>query len=565
VVLGTAPSSLEARVSELTTAVEKLTAEREQYRKLYLELLERNALLERGIVAGRKAERFTGDDTQLTMQVLGMLLGGDEAAPAGAPDPAQEAGGAPPSAPSPEPTSPVRGHERRKPTGRKPLPQHLPRVRIEVLPPEVQQDGLAAFQKVGEEVSEVLERRPASLVVVELVRPRFLRKTSIAEMLAAETPEERPVIAEPPERPINRGLAGPGLLAATIVYRWQDSIPLHRQESIFARDGLELARSTICGWHETLADLAAPLVDAMMKDALLQPYLCIDATGALVRVDGQESKAKRKYLQAHFFVVAAPEKHILYCFSHQHNGAAVDKILGGYKGYLVADAHIIYDHLYTSGHVIEVGCWSHCRRYFFKALGSEFARAKHALEQIKAMYRIERELKTAPRKKREEIRQVRQEKTKPIVDAFFAWCDEQAAIVLDDTPLSNALRYARNQRVALSRFLDDGQLPLDNNISERNLRREVLGRKNWLFLGSDVGARANTTFVSLLASCQLHGIEPWAYLRDILCLLPSWPAKRILELAPAYWKQTYEQEDTQKRLAANVFRSVTLAGHASRV
>ena len=153
------------------------------------------------------------------------------------------------------------------------------------------------------------------------------------------------------------------------------------------------------------------------------------------------------------------------------------------------------------------------------------------------------------------------EDPRPIIDAFFAWCDEQAAYVLDGTPIAAALTYARNQRAALRRFLEDGRLPLDNNISERALRREVVGRKNWLFLGSDEGARVNTVFVSLLASCQLHGIEPWAYLRDLLCLLPSWPMRRILELAPAFWKQTLQQEDTQQRLAANVFRAVTLAGH----
>ncbi|WP_293275909.1 transposase [Nannocystis sp.] len=157
----------------------------------------------------------------------------------------------------------------------------------------------------------------------------------------------------------------------------------------------------------------------------------------------------------------------------------------------------------------------------------------------------------------------RREQSQPLLDKFFQWCDEQAIAALDGTPISQALGYARNQRVALGRFVEDGRLPLDNNISERNLRREVLGRKNWLFLGSDEGARVNTIFVSLLASCQLHGIDPWAYLRDLFCLLRMWPPDRILELAPAFWKQTIQQQDTQKRLAANVFRTVTLADHPS--
>ncbi len=238
-------------------------------------------------------------------------------------------------------------------------------------------------------------------------------------------------------------------------------------------------------------------------------------------------------------VLVAPGRHVLYRYSHKHDSAAVDRLLAGYKGHLVADAHSVYDHLYQTGDVVEVGCWAHCRRYFYKALTSDPARAEHALSLIRGLYRLERPLQGATRKKREEVRR---QKSRPLVETFFAWCDQQAAVVLDETPICRALGYARNQRAALCRFLDDGRLPLDNNISEQHLRREVLGRKNWLFLGSDEGARVNTIFVSLLASCQLHGIEPWAYLRDLFCLLQAWPKSRILELAPAFWQQTLQQE-----------------------
>ena len=520
---------------------EKVNAEREHYRKLYLETLERCALLERGIIVGKKAERFEGETPQLALDMLDMLLGGP--APAGnTPAPS----GATPLPESMPERSSVREHERRSPA-RRPLPEHLPRVEIEVVPPEVQREGLDAYKRIGQEVSEVLERRPASLVVVRIVRPKFVRKDQ-----GEEAVDESPVkIAEPPERPIERGLAGPGMLAITIVQRWQDSLPLNRLEGIYARDGLDIARSTICGWHEQLADLAEPLVEAMLRDAFTQPYLCTDATGVLVL-------AKEQCQRAHFWVLVAPERHVLYRFSQKHDSKAVDRLLAGYKGYLVADAATVYDHLYKNGDVVEVACWAHTRRYFFKALGSEPELARHALALIKGLFRIERTIEGAPRKKRE---QVRREQSRPILDTFFQWCDEQAKVALDETPISKALGYARNQRVALGRFVDDGRLPLDNNISERNLRREVLGRKNWLFLGSDEGARVNTIFVSLLASCQLHGIDPWSYLRDIFCLLHTWPASRLLELAPAFWTQTIQQQDTQQRLAANVFRTVTLAEH----
>lgn len=186
---------------------EKVSAERERYRKLYLEAIERCAMLERGIIAGKKAERFDGETPQLALSMLDMLLG----------EPATEG---PKPTPPPE-TSPVREHERRSP-GRRPLPEHLPRVEIEILPPEVQQAGLDAYKRIGQEVQEVLERRPASMVVVRLVRPKFIRKD---ELDALET---RVVIAAAPERPIDRGLAGPGMLAMTIVHRWQDAQPLYR-------------------------------------------------------------------------------------------------------------------------------------------------------------------------------------------------------------------------------------------------------------------------------------------------------------------------------------------------
>nr|WP_276600393.1 IS66 family transposase [Nannocystis sp. ILAH1] len=493
-------------------------------------------MLERGILVGKKAERFEDETPQLALDVLDMLLGQGETdqADAPAPDMTEEA-------------DPVQGRpeRRRRPAGRRPLPEHLPRVEIEVLPPEVLREGLDAYERIGQEVSEVLERRPASLVVVHLVRPKFVRKDRGGDII-----DESPVkIAEPPERPIERGLAGPGMLAITIVHRWQDHLPVHRLESIYARDGLDISRSTICGWHEQLADLAEPLVEAMLRDAFAQPYLCTDATGVLVQ-------AAEQCQRAHFWVLVAPERHVLYRYSHKHDSEAVDRLLAGYKGYLVADAASVFDHLYAPGDIVEVGCWCHLRRYFCKALSSDPERAQHALSLIRAMYKVERTIKDAPRKKRE---QVRSQKSRPLVDAFFAWCVEQSARVLGGTPIARALGYASNQEHALRRFLEDGRLPLDNNISERHLRREVVGRKNWLFLGSDEGARVNTVFVSLLASCQLHGIEPWAYLRDLLCLLPSWPMNRILELAPAFWQQTFQQEDTQQRLVANVLRSITLA------
>jgi transposase len=516
-------ATFERALAELTAERDRLSAERDEYKKLFLLLREENEKLKRGLL-GRKAERLDANDRQLTLSILAMLLG-------------KQADGEAPQ------VEQVRAHERRKPTGRKPLPDHLARVEIEMIPLEVQQQGLENFDRIGEEVCETLERRPASNVVVVTRRPKFARK---------DRPRHGPtkvLIAEVPELPIERGLAGPGLLADTIVRRWQDHLPLHRIERIFARDGVELARSTICGWHKELAELARPIVEAMKRDALTLPYLCTDATGVLVQ-------AREKCRTGHFWVLVAPERHVIFDYSPRHDRAGVDKLLAGYEGYLVADAHSVYDHLYVSGKVIEVGCWAHLRRYFFKALASEPQRAREALALIGELFAIERKIDRASPAER---LAARSEKSRPIVERFFEWRDELADKVLDETPLAKALGYAKNHRAALERFLDDGRLPLHNNWSERELRRQALGRKNWIFVGSDEAAEVNTTFVTLLASCAMHGIEPWAYLRDLLCLLPSWPRTRVLDLAPAYWKKTLEDEDTQQRLAANPFRTALLA------
>jgi hypothetical protein len=354
--------------------------------------------------------------------------------------------------------------------------------------------------------------------------------------------------APAPELPLPRLKAGPGLLADTIIKRWEDHLPLHRMERIYGREGLPLARSTICGWHFELAQLVKCLVDAMWADALAGNLLCIDATGVLVRECG-------KCRKAHFFVVIAPGKHVLFGYTPKHDKAAVKQLVKDFKGYLVLDAHAVYDFLFENGDVIECGCWAHARRYWCKTLDSDGARARHALGLIGKLFELERAHSTAPPD--EKLRR-RTEYAKPIVDEFFAWCDAEALKVLDETPAAKAIGYARNQREALSRFLTEGRVPLHNNWSENELRREALGRKNWLFLGSDEGGEVNATFVSLLASARLHGLEPLGYIRDLLCLLPDWPVNRVLELAPANWKSTVARPEVQDALLGNAFRQVAL-------
>ncbi|HUO66748.1 MAG TPA: IS66 family transposase [Gammaproteobacteria bacterium] len=441
-----------------------------------------------------------------------------------------------------------------KPTGRSTAREHVQKLTMELLPEEVKRLGLCAFERIGEETSTTVERRVSALVEVTVVRPKFRAKTEAAEQavkaarqaqgsLPEQTPQSWITVAAAPELPLPRSMAGPGLLANVIVRRFDDHLPYNRLENIYEREGMRLGRSTLYGWLDGLRELFAPLLTAMIADARRAPYLCVDATGVLVQ-------ASERCSRGHFWVLVAPGRHVVFAFSHSHDSAAVDKLLGGYEGHVVADAHAVYDHLYRDDGAIEVGCWGHARSYFFKALGSEPEIAREVLANLRVMFMLERKLAEATRKQRERMRA---SKVKLLVDRHFELCRKHEAAALDGSPLRAAIRYSLNQEQPLRRFLDDGRLPATNNISERQLRRQAVGRRNWLFVGSDDGAAVNTTFASLVASCHLNDVEPESYLREVMCLLPDWPKSRILELAPCNWKQTRQQPEAQQLLADNLW------------
>lgn len=521
-------------LEEVIARLDALEKERDQYKRLAAQLQERCALLERGLL-GRKAERMPKDDTQLSLAMLGTMLSERDRAAIDELAQGHEAE-----------EQLVKEHKRKKPTGRKRLPAHLPRVEVEMVPDVVTEEGLENFERIGEDVTERLERRPASMVVVQIKKPKFVRKSDRKGDGAVTVYQ-----AATPDLPLEGAVAGPGMLADTLVKRWDDHLPLNRLERVYGRDEIDLAKSTMCGWHMQLASLLAPLIEAMRADAFTAPYVCTDATGVLVQ-------AKEKCRRGHFWVLIDPDKHVLFEYTQNHTNDAVDAVLAGYEGYIVADAHAVYDHLYE-GSAIEVNCWAHARRYFFKAMASDPERARVGLALIAQLFRLERSLKKKTRKQKERLRQ---KHAKPVIERYYSWCDAlwegTEGPLLEDTPMYAAVRYSRNQREGLQRFLKDGRLPIDNNISERALRRQAVGRKNWLFVGSDKGGQTNAVFTSLIASAHRNGIEPWSYLRDLLCLVPTWPKHRVLELAPAYWAKTSQRDDVITALQHNVFRATTL-------
>ena len=453
-----------------------------------------------------------------------------------------------------------------KPHGRRDLSlEDLPVEKITLEPPERLLPGGEALVKIGEEVSEHLDRRPASLVRVQVIRPKYklpeavvktarealgaesAAATYVLEATAAEVVEPaKPgsiVIAELPERPIPRGIAGPGLLAHVLVSKFADHLPLHRQEKIFRREGLHLPRSTLCGFVQGSVVLLSRIVDAMWEDAKANArWICIDATGVLVF-------AKEKCSRNHFWVMVAERDHVLFRYTKTHDGLVPAKLLEGYRGYLLADASAVYHELYRRElGIVEVGCWAHGRRGAFDALTSDEPRALVIIGFIRLLYDAHL-LATDPRTGATDGAK-RKAEAQPVIDKLYTWIAAERPKVPDEAPIAKAMNYLVNHRVPLTRFLDDGLLRLDNNPSELELRREKVGAHNWLYCGSDDGAHWNATVVSLVASCQLHEIEPWAYLRDVLTLLPSWPAKQVLALAPKYWNETRQQSDTQQRLAS---------------
>lgn len=465
----------------------------------------------RRMIFGRKSEKLTGQLEQLEFRLeeLETAQAAEQAAQA-----ATEA--MPPS------STQATGKSRPR-TARKPLPEDLPREVVTHLPAHnCCPDCGGALRKFGEDVSEQLERIPATYKVIRHVRPKF-----------ACAGCERVVEAPAPARPIERGLPGPGLLAHVLVSKYADHQPLYRQSDIYAREGIDLDRSTLAGWVGAASDLLTPLVEEIRKHVVAGAKIHADDTPVPVLAPGN-GKTKNGRLWTYVRddrpagYSTAPA--VWFTYSEDRKGEHPRQHLKDFKGALQADAYAGFHHIYGDGAIYEVSCWAHSRRKFHDIhVVHASPTTTEALARIGALYAIEEEIRGKPAELRCSIRQAR---ARPLLDDLRHWMEKTLRSLSTKSETAAAIRYVLSRWRALTRYVDDGLLEIDNNAAERSLRSVVMGRKNYLFMGSDSGGERAASLYSLIGTAKLNGLDPAFYLRRVLATITEHPINRIQELLP---------------------------------
>jgi transposase len=511
--------------AEAAAEHQRLAAERDTLREAYTAVkLELELLKKRLFVA--KAERV--DVAQLELEFAAKLAELDALAKRLEPMPESVM----PSFPGGAAKGPKR------PTGRRDFSEvDLPEESVVLVDAALE----GKVPRSGFEVSYQLKWRRGSMVRLKVMRAKY------REVVEGVDGEKTHTAERPPEI-LPRSLATPSLVARLAIEKYLNGMPLHRLEAAWLRDGITIDRGTMSRWLGDVGAMLRDTVVAVAKQYAVRTSFCCstDATGVHVQPLKGDMKKKQPCRRGHFFVQLFDKAHAFFEYVPRETSDAVKVLMAGYRGHVQADAKSVYDVLYRvsdgdeddegDGTCIEVGCWAHARRKYWEAAiaGSEVAR--EALLRIQRIFEADEKLRGLEPDVRKRLRD---ERVRPYVEAFFEWArPEHQKVKGARGPLSSALGYSINQEAALKRFLDDGRLSLDNNASERALRTIATGRKAWLFVGSDDAAQSAGAFFSLIASCKLHGLEPEAYLRDLLRVLPHWPKDRHLELAPLNFAAT---------------------------
>lgn len=522
--------ALLARVAELEAALQKeraevarVTTERDALRKAYAMVLEQLELI-RHRIAVAKAERI-GNISQLelefaakTAELAALVKRLNEEHP--------------PDAPPATADAPTR-ESRKTGGGRRNLEDaiFIEEKRIEITDPLFDQ----TMDRVGWEETFQIGYRPGAPVKVVTARAVYKERG---------TSEPKFTTMPVPRQLLVRCLMAPSMLAHLVMSKVGYGLTFFRMEQRFLHEGIAFERSSMSRYFEDVgASLGSSIVEAMRKEALATAFcLATDATGVAIQpARVQDPSERRPCDKGHFFVVLADRDHIFFEYQPKHTSEAVCDMFRGFSGYILSDAHTIYDALHRGDAAegkpapVEVGCWSHCRRYFWEAAMMKHALGREGLLRIRVIFEQEAKWGKLPPEKR---RTMRRTILRPLVDDFYGWVDAEYKKHPERGPIRSALGYAVNQEQALRRFLDDGRLPMTNNGSERALRTIAIGRKNWLFFGSGDHAAAAANLFSLVASCKLHNLNPERYLRDVIRVVPHWPRDRYLELAPKYWEAT---------------------------
>jgi transposase len=425
-----------------------------------------------------------------------------------------------PSAEPPPPKAVGDARPAARPTGhgRKALPKNLRRETVVVDVPEAEKLAVGGdWVQIGEEISEKLDFTPSSLFVRRIVRPKYVVRFPAR-------PDELKIAELPPEA-LPKAKAAPGLVADVIVSKCVDHLPLYRQEQRYARQGIDLSRSTLGGWLAEAAEVLMPLYALLKARVLAAKVVHTDDTPIPVQDAGREHCRTGRiwaYVSTGGVAYQATEDRC-------RDGPLA--FLKGFRGYLQCDAYAGYDELFRGSHGggVEVGCWAHARRKFIEAEKTSPQLAHEAVARIRQLYAVEHEAKDLDAPARAALRR---QKATPLLEALKVWLDREQAQALPKTPIAEALQYALNQWTALNVYVHDGELAIDNNAAERAIKPFAIGRKNWMFFGSDRGGQTLATLASFTATCQLWTINPWTWLRDTLTRLPATSAAQLPALLP---------------------------------
>jgi transposase len=501
------PATLKSMILELLATLAETRHEREQLQERIHLLLHR--------LYGRKSERF--DPNQL-------MLFGDLNQPADT----QPAADANETVFEPQPPKQKNRHNH----GRNPLPKNLKHEEVhhrltaaELACPTCGQERI----EVGTETTPQLDFRPASLFVCDHIEHKY------ACPCCSKQGQAQFVAASKPAQPLGKGSPGAGLLAYIVVTKYYDHMPLYRQEPMFERQGLNLSRSTACDWMAGCARCLEPLYEVMKLELLQSVVLWTDDTPVKLQ-GGDPDETKQSRLWA--YLGDARHRYNVFDFTLNRRRVGPQTFLENYRGYLHADAFSGYDALYLPVRdtglalIHEVACNAHARRKFYEARGSDATRAHQALAYYTQLYEIERQAKGQS----DEMRlRVRQELAVPVLTKMHEWLEKQQKEVLPKSKMAEAITYALNQWQALCRYTEKGFLTIDNNGAEREMKQIAIGRKNWLFFGSPQGGKTAATLYTFTSTCRRLGVEPWAYLTDVLKRLPTTPKEQLPDLLPDRW------------------------------